>query len=62
MLPPALFLVQLSPDGPALRVGQRVRWPGDDRVWVWSGEEWVGERTDFDGGDLWEDEEERPAA
>ncbi|MCO5171873.1 MAG: hypothetical protein M9894_36700 [Planctomycetes bacterium] len=62
MLPPPLFLVQLSPDGPPPRVGQRVRWPGDDRVWVWDGEAWVGERTLFDGGDLWEDEEERPAA
>jgi hypothetical protein len=36
-------------------IGQRVRWPGDDRVWVWNGEEWVGERTAFDGGDAWDD-------
>lgn len=64
MLPPPLFLVQLTPDDPTPGVGDRVRWPGDDTVWVWNGREWVGERTAFDGGDLWEreDDEERPAA
>lgn len=64
MLPPPLFLVQLTPDDPTPGVGDRVRWPGDDTVWVWTGREWVGERTAFDGGDLWEreDDEERPAA
>lgn len=64
MLPSPLFLTQLFPpgrDGP--KVGQRVQWPGDDQVWVWNGAEWVGERVEgFDGGDLWEAEEERGAA
>lgn len=64
MLPPPHFLVQLGPHDPEPAVGARVRWPGDDTVWVWNGEAWVGERTAFDGGDLWEleDDQERPAA
>ena len=63
MLPSPLFLTQLFPSGYTPKVGQRLRWPGDDRVFMWNGEEWVGERIDdFDGGDLWEAEEERPAA
>lgn len=57
--PPPLFLFELfPPDRGGPRKGQRVRWPGDDTVWVWSGAEWVGERTAFDGGDLWEATEE----
>jgi hypothetical protein len=70
-VPPNLFLIALDPPEQGgrsrLRVGQRVRWPGDDTVWVWNGEAWVGERTAFDGGDLWEledlgDDEQRGAA
>lgn len=63
---PSSFLVGLRPPEPEAqlpRVGQRVRWPGDDREWVWDGQEWVGLRTAFDGGDAWEDPDaEREAA
>jgi hypothetical protein len=63
LLPSPLFLVQLAPTDRRLKVGQRVQWPGEDQVWMWNGSEWVAERVDgFDGGDLWEAEEERPAA
>jgi hypothetical protein len=59
---PPLYLTEMSPERREPHVGQRVQWPGDDRVWVWNGEEWVGDRTEFDGGDLWEQEEGREAA
>lgn len=66
MHPAPLFLFErFPPDRHGPRRGQRVRWPGDDRVWVWTGKEWVGERTAFEGGDWWEregDDEEREAA
>lgn len=39
-------------------VGARVRWPDDERVWVWNGEEWVHLRKQFDGGDSWVDLED----
>lgn len=53
-----MILVELRAHGPTPerpRVGQRLRWPGDDREWVWNGEEWIGTRTAFDGGDAWAD-------
>lgn len=53
-----MILVELRAHGPTPerpRVGQRLRWPGDDREWVWNGEEWIGTRTTFDGGDAWAD-------
>lgn len=55
-----LFLTPLIPlEAPETRtVGQRVRWPGDDREWVWSGEEWIPLRVTFDGGDAWDSLEE----
>jgi hypothetical protein len=62
LLPSPLFLTQLFPPGHGPTVGQRVHWPGDDRAWVWTGAEWVAELDAFDGGDLWEAEEERGAA
>jgi hypothetical protein len=53
-----LFLASLIPpeETPFLpRRGQRARWPGDDRDWVWDGERWVGTRTEFHGGDMWDE-------
>ena len=52
-------LMELYPPGcqglPA--PGCRVVWPGDDRVWEWTGERWVSVRVPFDGGDSWVDVE-----
>lgn len=53
-----VYLTQLCTEprnGPVIR---QVVWPGDDRVWTWNGLEWVAERTEFDGGDLWDSEDD----
>jgi len=54
------FLVPILP--PDLRgsprPGRRIRWPGEDREWVWDGEAWVTVSRQFDGGDVWRDEDD----
>lgn len=52
-------LISLIPEGVDVSppVGQRLRWPDDDREWIWDGEHWVVFRRIFDGGDAWDDPE-----
>lgn len=35
------------------RPRMRLKWPGDDRTWIWKDEEWVALNGRFYGGDMW---------
>ncbi len=43
------------------RPGRLIRWPGEQRDWLWTGEKWVGMVPEFDGGDVWCEEREDAA-